>query len=86
MIFKPLGNRILAEVTTIKESKGGIQLPEQAQKASKEATIILMGSKTSNDLKVGDKIMFTRSSPIMINEKPYIIIIEDDVIGVFSKT
>ena len=81
MEFKPLGNRILAKVELIEESPGGIAIPVIAQKGSKVATIVAMGGKTSNNLKVGDKIMFSRSSPLMLNEKPYIIVVEDDVIG-----
>jgi co-chaperonin GroES (HSP10) len=83
--FAPLGNRILAEVVTTRESKGGIQLPDMARGGSKEAIIISMGGKTSNNLKIGDKIMFSRSLPITVDEKQYIIVVEDDVVGVFGK-
>jgi len=85
MDFKPFGDKILAEVIVMDESKGGIKLPENMKKTSKEATIVALGPGVGPDLQIGEKVMFFRSMPIMVDDKPYIILTTNDIIGVFKE-
>ena len=84
LAFRPLGNRVVAEPITVKESKGGIVIPEQAQKTTREAIIVAIGTKVDQEVKVGQKIMFSRSQQIAMNNKNYLVINADDIVGIFN--
>ncbi len=96
MNIKPLADYILIEpVTTEEKTKSGIFLPATAEKERPEqGTVIAVGTgkKTASgkiillDVKVGDKVLFTKYGPneIEIDGKEYLIAREDDILAILE--
>ena len=95
MKFKPLHDRILVKSLAAEEkSKGGIIIPDTAQEKPSEGEIIAVGPGTLNkdgkrnpiDVKVGDKVLFSKFSgdEVKIDGQDLIIIKEEDVIGILN--
>lgn len=91
--IRPLQDRIL--VKRIKEeemTKGGIIIPDTAKEKPQEAEVVAVGNgkvldngqTKALDVKVGDKILFSKysGSEVKIAGDEYLIIREDDVLGV----
>jgi len=95
MKFKPLGDRILLKQLEAKEqTKGGIVIPDTVKEKPQEGEIIAVGEGKKNDegkimplsLKVGDKVLYGKYSgtEIVIDGGDYLIIREEDVLGIIS--
>jgi chaperonin GroES len=94
MNIQPLSDNILIQPETVEEkTKTGIFLPESAKKEKPEqGTVVAVGpGKRSKDgkhnpvdVKVGDKVLFTKYGPneIEINNKEYLIAREEDILAV----
>lgn len=94
MNIKPLADHVLIEA--IKEdvkTKGGILLPETAEKERPEQGKIIAvgpGKKTEDgkiiapEVKVGDKVLFTKYGPneIKVDGKEYLIAKEEDILAI----
>lgn len=92
MKFRPLHDRILVERVESEEvTKGGIILPDTAKEKPQQGKIIAVGTgKRTEDgkiipleLKAGDTILFGKysGSEIKIEGNEYLIMKEDDVLG-----
>lgn len=95
MKFKPLKDRILVEYSDEPEkSAGGLYIPDTAKEKPQKGEVIAVGSgKITDDgklqkmeIKVGDKVLFEKysGSKIIIDETEYLIIREDDVLGILT--
>ena len=95
MKFKPLHDRILIKrLEESEKTKGGIIIPDTAKEKPSEGEILAVGpgilNKDGNrnvlDVKVGDKILFSKYSgdEVKIDGQDLIIIKEEDVIGILS--
>ena len=95
MNLKPLGDRLVVEhVEQAEKSAGGVFLPDTAKEKPQEGTVLAVGSgrtldngtKLAMDVKVGDRIYYSRysGSEIKIDGKDYLVISEKDVLGVFT--
>ncbi|MBW1615418.1 MAG: co-chaperone GroES [Deltaproteobacteria bacterium] len=95
MKLRPLHDRILVErVEEETTTKGGIIIPDTAKEKPAEGVIKAVGNgkigedgkKMPLDLKAGDKILFGKYSgtEIKIDGKEYIVMREDDVLGVIE--
>lgn len=95
MNFKPLGDRVLLKQLEAKEqTKGGIVIPETAKEKPQEGEIIAVGTGKKDDdgkvitmsLKSGDKVLYGKYSgtEITIDSEEYLIIREDDVLGIVA--
>jgi chaperonin GroES len=95
MKVRPLHDRILLRRIEEKESvKGGIIIPDTAKEKPQEAEVIAVGNgkKTEEgkviplDVKAGDRILFGKYSgtEIKIDNEEYLIIREDEVLGVIE--
>lgn len=95
MQIKPLSDHIFVEaISEEKTTKGGIFIPESAEEKPVMGKVIAVGpGKTSDEgkliplnVKVGDKILFTKYSPseIKIDEKEYLVIREDDILAIID--
>ena len=95
MKLKPLQDRVL--VKRLEESdktKGGIIIPDTAKEKPSEGQVVAVGAGTLNkegkrntpEVKIGDKILFSKYSgdEVKINGEDLIIIKEEDVIGILS--
>ncbi|MCD6114930.1 co-chaperone GroES [bacterium] len=96
MKIKPLADYILIEPFSQEEkTESGILLPQTAEKEKPEQGKVIAvgpGKKTSSgkvipiDVKVGDKVIFTKYGPteIEIDGKEYLIAREDDILAVIE--
>lgn len=93
MKFRPLHDRILVErVESEEKTAGGIILPDTAKEKPQQGKVIAVGpgKKTEDgklvpmDVKVGDAILFGKysGSEIKIEGNEYLIMREDDVLGI----
>ena len=95
MKVKPLHDRILIKRVEEKETvKGGIIIPDTAKEKPQEGEVIAVGGgkKTEEgkviplDVKAGDRILFGKYSgtEIKIDDLEYLIIREDEVLGIIE--
>ncbi|HOB16260.1 MAG TPA: co-chaperone GroES [Defluviitoga sp.] len=85
MTVKPLGNRLLIKpIKEEKKTEGGIVLPDSAKEKPQKAEIVEIGKLEEEfDLKIGDKVIFSKyaGTEIKIEDVEYIIIDVDDVLA-----
>jgi chaperonin GroES len=97
MNVRPLHDRILIRRIEEKETvKGGIIIPDTAKEKPQEAEVVAVGNgkKTEEgkviplDVKKGDRILFGKYSgtEIKIEDEEYLIIREEEVLGVLEAT
>ncbi len=95
MKVKPLYDRILIKrLNTEEKTKGGIIIPETAKEKPQEGKVISVGkgklledgSTRPLDVKVGDKILFSKygGTDINIEGDEYLILREDEVLAVIE--
>ncbi len=93
--FRPLQDRILIKrLSEEQKTKGGIIIPDTAKEKPQEGEVIAVGSGKYLDsgkiqpleVKVGEKVLFGKYSgnEIKIEGEEYVIIREDDVLGIIS--
>ncbi len=96
MNLKPLGDRLVVEhVEQAEKTAGGVFLPDTAKEKPQEGHVLAVGSgrtldngnKLTMDVKVGDKIIYSKysGSEIKVDGKDYLIISEKDVLAIFSE-
>lgn len=96
MKFKPLKDRILVKYSEEPEkSAGGLYIPDTAKEKPQKGEVMAVGpGKITDDgklqkteVKVGDIVLFEKysGSKINIDETEYLIIREDDVLGILTK-
>ncbi len=94
-MIRPLGERVVVKPTPSEEvTKSGIVLPDSAKEKPQEAEVVAVGSgrlldngtKVAIDLKVGDKILFSKyaGNEVKIDDVEYLILREADVLGVIE--
>lgn len=94
--IRPLQDRILVKRLNEEEkTKGGIIIPDSAKEKPQEGEVIAIGNgkilengtKVSLEVKVGDRILFSKysGSEVKIDGDEYTIMREDDVLGVIQK-
>lgn len=95
-MLKPLADRVLIKVVEAEEkTKGGILLPDTAQKKSQRGEVLAVGpgkvaengTRIPLDLKVGDKVLFARyaGTDIEDNDEQFLLIAERDVLAVIEE-
>lgn len=92
MKIRPLQDRILVKRLEGEEkTSGGIIIPDNAKEKPMEGKVIAVGNGKFHDgtlqkpdLKVGDKIIFSKyaGSEVKIDGDEHIIMREDDILGV----
>jgi len=96
MKIRPLQDRILVKRLEEKETtKGGIIIPDTAKEKPSEGLVIAVGkgkvledgTKLPLDVKKKDRILFGKysGSDIKIEGEEYLVMREDDVLGVIEK-
>jgi chaperonin GroES len=96
MKFKPLKDRILVKYSEEAEkSAGGLYIPDTAKEKPQKGEVIAVGpGKVTDDgkvqkldVKVGDIILFEKysGSKITMDNVEYLIIREDDILGILEK-
>jgi chaperonin GroES len=93
--IRPLQERVLVKRLEEDEmSKGGIIIPDSAKEKPAEGEIVAVGNgkKTEEgkviplDVKVGDKVLFSKysGSDVKIDGEEYLIMREDDILAVIE--
>lgn len=89
--LKPLGGRVLVKRSEAELTKGGIYLPETAQKKPQMGVVVAVGSGKMDekgqaqgiDISVGSKVYFSSYAGNEVkvgNEEDYLILNEDDIL------
>jgi chaperonin GroES len=95
MKIRPLHDRVIVQrIEEEAKTKGGIIIPDTAKEKPQEGKVIAVGpgkilengTKTTLDVKVGDKILFGKysGSEIKIDGEEFIMMREDDILGVIE--
>ena len=93
MKIRPLHDRVLVQRMEAEEQmRGGIYIPDTAKEKPQEATVIAVGpgkvgddgTRSPMDVKKGDRILLGKysGSEIKIDDKDYVILREDEILGV----
>ncbi len=93
--FAPLHDRILVRrVEEAETTRGGILIPDSAKEKQQEGEVISVGQGKSNDegkitplqVKVGNRVLFGKyaGTEIKIDGEEFVIIREEEVLGVFE--
>ena len=84
MKFKPLKDRVFVKYSEEAErTAGGLYIPESAKEKPQKGVIEAVGSEVK-EIKVGDTILFDKysGSKINIDNNEYLIIKEEDILGI----
>jgi chaperonin GroES len=95
MNLRPLHDRVLVKRLEEQETKrGGLFIPDSAKEKPQQAEVVAVGSgklledgtRSAPDVKAGDKILFGKysGSDIRIEGNEYLILREDEILGVLS--
>ncbi|WP_213975834.1 co-chaperone GroES [Tepidanaerobacter acetatoxydans] len=94
MNIKPLGDRIVIKVLEEEErTKGGIVLPDTAKEKPQKGEVVAVGSgeiidgkKVPLEVKVGDKIIFSKyaGTEIKLDSEEYLILRQSDVLAILE--
>ncbi len=96
MNLRPLKDRLLVKYSNEPEkSSGGIYIPDTAKEKPQKGEVVAVGTgKITDDgkvqkmeVKVGDTVLFEKysGSKINIDDTEYLIIREDDILGIIQK-
>jgi chaperonin GroES len=84
--FKPLGDRVFVKFTEeMERTAGGIYIPDAAKEKPQKGEVKAVG-KDVEEVKVGDLILFDKyaGSKINIDGDDYLIVKEDEILGIIS--
>jgi len=84
--FKPLKDRVFVSYTEeMEKTAGGLYIPDSAKEKPQSGKVEAVGDEVKS-LKIGEKILFDRysGSKISIDNVDYLIIKEEDVLGILS--
>ena len=93
--IRPLQDRILVKrLEGEDKTKGGIIIPDSAKEKPQEGEIVAVGNgkvlengtKQQLDVKVGDKVLFSKyaGTEVKLDGDEYTIMREDDILGIVS--
>ncbi|NPV72037.1 MAG: co-chaperone GroES [Firmicutes bacterium] len=92
-MIKPLADRVVVKAITQEEkTKGGIVLPDTAKEKPIEGEVVAVGpgrildngTKLAPEVKVGDRVIFSKYSgtEVKIDGTEYLILRESDILAV----
>jgi chaperonin GroES len=95
MNLRPLHDRVLVRRLEEQETvRGGIIIPDTAKEKPQQAEVVAVGSgkllddgqRASIDVQAGDRILFGKysGSDIKIDGQEYLILREDEILGVLA--
>ncbi|MDD4661980.1 MAG: co-chaperone GroES [Candidatus Pacebacteria bacterium] len=88
MKLKPLTNHIIIEAIKPEEkTKSGIVLPSLSEESPDQGVVIAIGSDEKIEVKVGDKVIFSKYGPTSakISNKEYLIVSQDDILAIIEE-
>src|SRR5438128_11980161 len=96
-MIRPLHDRVIIKRLDEEEQvRGGIIIPDRAREKQKQGKVIAAGegkfredgSRQPLDVKAGDRVLFGKysGSEVKIDDQEYLIMREDEILGVFTTT
>lgn len=94
MNIKPLGDRLVIKKVEVEEkTKSGIVLPSSAKEQPQIAEVVAVGAgisedeKKKNEVKVGDKVIFSKyaGTEIKVDDVEYTIVKLADILAVVEE-
>ena len=93
--IRPLRDRVIVRrIEEDEQVRGGLYIPDTAKEKPQEGEVISVGtgrildngSKVALDIKVGDRVLFGKyaGTEIKLDNEEYLILREDDVLGVIE--
>jgi len=93
--IRPLGDRVVVKsVERTEQTKSGLFIPDTAQEKPQEALVVAVGpgklqdngTRTPIDLKVGDKVLYSKYAGTEIKQidEEYLILRESDILAVVT--
>jgi chaperonin GroES len=86
LVFKPLKDRVFVSYSEESDkTAGGIYIPDSAKEKPQKGKVESVGLEVKS-VKAGDQVLFDKYSGSKINleEKEYLIIKEEDILGIFE--
>lgn len=94
-MIRPLGDRVVVKPMPGEQTtKSGIVIPDTAKEKPQEGEVVAVGNgrvmengqRLPMDIKVGEKILFSKyaGNEIKINNEEYLILREMDILGVIE--
>ncbi|MEJ5227255.1 co-chaperone GroES [Thermodesulfovibrio sp.] len=88
MKIKPLKERVVVKYSSeeLEKTPGGIYVPDVAKEKPQKGEVIAVGSEVK-EVKVGDTVLFDKyaGSKIKIDDVEYLIIKEEEILGIVEK-
>jgi chaperonin GroES len=95
--IRPLHDRIIVKRLDEQEQmRGGIIIPDTAKEKPQQGEVIAAGegkfrddgTRQALDVKMGDRVLFGKysGSEVKIDDEEYLIMREDEILGVFTTT
>ncbi|MDW7729100.1 MAG: co-chaperone GroES [Bacillota bacterium] len=95
MNLKPLSDRVVVKVLEAEEkTASGIVLPDKAKEKPQEGEVMAVGTgkvldngtKVEMEVKVGDKIIFSRyaGTEVKVKSDEYLILRQDDILALIQ--
>jgi len=95
--IRPLHDRVIIKRLDEEEQiRGGIIIPDTAKEKPQQGKVIAVGegkfredgTRQTLDVKVGDRVLFGKysGSEVKIDDEDYLIMREDEILGVFGTT
>ncbi|EEG77397.1 co-chaperone GroES [Dethiobacter alkaliphilus] len=92
MNIKPLADRVVIKVMEAEEkTASGLVLPEKAKEKPQEGEVVAAGggrilengTRVEMDVKVGDRVLFSKyaGTEIKVDGEEYLIMRQDDILG-----
>ncbi|SRR6266496_2408488 len=95
--IRPLHDRVIVKrLDEAEQRRGGIIIPDTAKEKPQQGKVIAVGegkirddgSRQPLDVKTGDRVLFGKysGSEIKLDDEEYLIMREDEILGVFTTT
>ena len=96
-MIRPLHDRVIIKRLDEEEQKrGGIIIPDTAREKPQQGEVIAAGegkfredgTRQPLDVKAGDRVLFGKysGSEVKLDDQEYLIVREDEILGVFTTT
>ena len=95
--IRPLHDRVIIErLDELQQIRGGIIIPDTAKEKPQQGKVIAAGEgkfrddgkRQPLDVKAGDRVLFGKfsGSEVKIDGQEYLIMREDEILGIFTET
>ncbi len=95
MNLKPLGDRLVVKVLEAEEkTASGIVIPEKAKEKPQEGDVVAVGTgkilengtKLEMEIKVGDKVLYSKyaGTEVKVKGEEYLILRQDDILALVN--